>query len=119
MGTTASLLIFKLVVRVVSGAATLLSANPLQMSLQNTSMSGLLIVMKDLCTTILINIHSETSIKTDLTTEKPIWDLSIYGPAKEEPNMIVGTDLSPEEDRVKYYQSRLQTGNETQYVSPT
>lgn len=65
-----------------------------------------------------INQHySETSIKTDLTTEKPVWDLSIYGPAKEEPNMIVGTDLSPEEDRVKYYQSRLQTGNETQYVS--
>ncbi|KAG2177222.1 hypothetical protein INT43_007879, partial [Umbelopsis isabellina] len=73
-------------------------------------------VMKDSCTPILIYIDSETSIKTDLTTEKPIWDLSIYGPAKEEPNMIVGTDLSPEEDRVKYYQSRLQTGNETQYL---
>ncbi|CAM0135558.1 hypothetical protein VKS41_005207 [Umbelopsis sp. WA50703] len=60
--------------------------------------------------------YNETSIKTDMTTEKPVWDLSIYGPAKEEPNMIVGTDLSPEEDRVKYYQCKMQTGNEAQYL---
>jgi nucleoporin NUP42 len=51
-----------------------------------------------------------------LTAEKPIWDLSVYGPAKEEPNLIVGTDRSFEEDRLRYYLSRIQTGNETQFV---
>lgn len=63
-------------------------------------------------------LYSETSLKTDLASqEKPIWDLSVYGPAKEEPNLIVGTDRSFEEDRLKYYLSRIQTGNENQFVS--
>jgi nucleoporin NUP42 len=78
---------------------------------------SLMVMLNRSYTAILTLIYSETSIKTDMTTEKPVWDLSIYGPAKEEPNMIVGTDLSPEEDRVKYYQCKMQTGNEAQYVS--
>jgi nucleoporin NUP42 len=78
---------------------------------------SLMVMLNRSYTAILTLIYSETSIKTDMTTEKPVWDLSIYGPAKEEPNMIVGTDLSPEEDRVKYYQYKMQTGNEAQYVS--
>jgi nucleoporin NUP42 len=77
---------------------------------------SLMVMLNRSYTAILTLIYSETSIKTDMTTEKPVWDLSIYGPAKEEPNMIVGTDLSPE-DRVKYYQYKMQTGNEAQYVS--
>ncbi|GAB5586927.1 hypothetical protein Unana1_01827 [Umbelopsis nana] len=61
--------------------------------------------------------YNETSLKTDLTTiEKAPWDLSVYGPAKEEPNLIVGTDRSFEEDRLKYYLSRIQTGSEAQYL---
>jgi nucleoporin NUP42 len=57
-------------------------------------------------------------LKSDLASqEKPVWDLSVYGPAKEEPNLIVGTDRSFEEDRLKYYLSRVQTGNENQFVS--
>ncbi|KAH8548654.1 hypothetical protein BGW37DRAFT_505768 [Umbelopsis sp. PMI_123] len=61
--------------------------------------------------------YNETSLKSDLSSqEKPIWDLSVYGPAKEEPNLIVGTDRSFEEDRLKYYLSRIQTGNENQFL---
>jgi nucleoporin NUP42 len=61
-------------------------------------------------------ILSETSIKTNLTEERPQWKLSVYGPAKEEPNLIVGTDKSCEEDRLLYYMSML-AGNESQYAS--
>ncbi|CAO3659696.1 unnamed protein product [Umbelopsis ramanniana] len=61
--------------------------------------------------------YNETSLKSDLASqEKPVWDLSVYGPAKEEPNLIVGTDRSFEEDRLKYYLSRVQTGNENQFL---
>ncbi|KAG2184321.1 hypothetical protein INT44_009336 [Umbelopsis vinacea] len=61
--------------------------------------------------------YNETSLKSDLASqEKPVWDLSVYGPAKEEPNLIVGTDRSFEEDRLSYYLSRLQNGNESQFL---
>ena len=37
----------------------------------------------------------------DPKAEKPLWPLSSYGPAKYQPNIIVGLDESPEELRVK------------------
>ncbi|GAA5799116.1 hypothetical protein HPULCUR_004525 [Helicostylum pulchrum] len=51
--------------------------------------------------------YNESSIKLNLTEERPQWKLSVYGPAKEEPNLIVGTDKSCEEDRLFYYTSVL------------
>lgn len=65
----------------------------------------------------MIQFNSETSLKTNLTEERPQWKLSVYGPAKEEPNLVVGTDRSPEEDRLLYYMSMRTTGNESQYAS--
>ncbi|CEG63816.1 hypothetical protein RMATCC62417_00899 [Rhizopus microsporus] len=61
--------------------------------------------------------YNETSLRGNLTDERPQWKLSVYGPAKEEPNMIVGTDRSPEEDRCLYYLCRSTTGNESQYLT--
>ncbi|KAG1138012.1 hypothetical protein G6F37_010820 [Rhizopus arrhizus] len=34
--------------------------------------------------------YNETSLRNNLTEERPQWKLSVYGPAKEEPNLIVG-----------------------------
>lgn len=62
---------------------------------------------------------SESSFKLNLSEERPQWKLSVFGPAKEEPNLIVGTDRSPEEDRYLYYTSMRTTGNNSQYVSDT
>ncbi|KAI8051409.1 uncharacterized protein B0P05DRAFT_562639 [Gilbertella persicaria] len=61
--------------------------------------------------------YNESSLKTDLTEARPQWKLSVYGPAKEEPNLIVGTDRSCEEDRYLYYTSMRTTNNTTQYAS--
>ncbi|CAO3616466.1 unnamed protein product [Mucor hiemalis] len=47
---------------------------------------------------VATNKYNETSLKNNLTEERPQWRFSVYGPAKEEPNLIVGTDRSPEED---------------------
>ncbi|KAI9057656.1 hypothetical protein FKP32DRAFT_1681336, partial [Trametes sanguinea] len=41
------------------------------------------------------------SIVRDLESEKPIWPLSSYGPAKLQPTLIANLDESPEELRVK------------------
>lgn len=59
---------------------------------------------------------SEASLKKNFTEERPTWQLSVYGPAKEEPNLVVGVDRSPEEDRMLYYMSMRSTGNASQYV---
>ncbi|CEP08812.1 hypothetical protein [Parasitella parasitica] len=61
--------------------------------------------------------YNETSLKQNLTDERPQWKLSVYGPAKEEPNLIVGVDRSVEEDRLLYYTSMRATGNTSQYLS--
>ncbi|KAI8391691.1 uncharacterized protein BYT42DRAFT_557731 [Radiomyces spectabilis] len=61
--------------------------------------------------------YNEASIRTNLKDERPLWQLSVYGPAKEEPNLIVGTDRSPEEDRLLYYLSMRTTGNINQYMA--
>ncbi|KAI7906818.1 uncharacterized protein BX663DRAFT_497678 [Cokeromyces recurvatus] len=61
--------------------------------------------------------YNETSLKTNLTDDRPQWKLSVFGPAKEEPNLIVGTDRSPEEDRLLYYTSMRTTGNANQFIT--
>ncbi|KAF1807154.1 hypothetical protein V8B55DRAFT_1463013 [Mucor lusitanicus] len=61
--------------------------------------------------------YNETSLKQNLTEERPQWKLSVYGPAKEEPNLIVGVDRSVEEDRLAYYTSMRTTGNASQYLA--
>lgn len=48
---------------------------------------------------------SAESIKQDLTVERPMWALTSYGPAKNEPNLISMIDLSQEELRWEYYQA--------------
>lgn len=67
--------------------------------------------------TNILSTFSEASIKLNLTEERPQWKLSVYAPAKEEPNLIIGTDMSCEEDRLLYYTSMRTTGNESQYAS--
>ncbi|KAG8937350.1 hypothetical protein FRC00_006825 [Tulasnella sp. 408] len=55
-------------------------------------------------------IISAESVKKDLTRgdERPEWPLSTYGPARHKPPYITGTDLSPEEMRVRAYELRAQ-----------
>lgn len=61
--------------------------------------------------------YNETSLRNNLTEERPQWKLSVYGPAKEEPNLIVGVDRSCEEDRCLYYLSMSTTGSDNQYAA--
>ncbi|KAH9823160.1 hypothetical protein DFH28DRAFT_1018020 [Melampsora americana] len=46
------------------------------------------------------------SITDDLVTEKPMYYLSVYAANKYAPNIIDGTDVSPEELRFNAYQAR-------------
>lgn len=48
--------------------------------------------------------------------EKPIWPLSSYAPAKNEPLLVTGLDQSFEELRVRASQA-LKAGNVNEYVS--
>ncbi|CAG8550984.1 4081_t:CDS:2 [Paraglomus brasilianum] len=45
----------------------------------------------------------EKSVRIDLTKELPKWPYTVYAPAKEEPNLIEGTDVSPEELRFEFF----------------
>jgi len=56
-------------------------------------------------------------MKSDLSSDKPIWPLSCYGPAKFEPNVLAGLDESMEELRVRAALA-LNAGNSNEYVSP-
>lgn len=51
---------------------------------------------------------SQDSITLDLTLgkEKPLWPLSSYGPAKNEPNVISGLDISSEELRFNAWEAK-------------
>lgn len=68
-------------------------------------------------TTSSYNISGET-IRLDLTTERPIWPLSSYGPGKNAPLQLMEGDIeqSPEEMRVKHYLAMAQ-GNPQESVS--
>lgn len=59
-------------------------------------------------------LFSTDSIRTDLTTERPLYTLSCYGPGKAEPNLLAGVDFSPEELRLQFYKAR-QANNEALY----
>lgn len=59
---------------------------------------------------------SAASIVDDLGPQgRPLWKLSAYAPARGEPNLISGKDVSPDELRVMAYQARA-SGQEAQYV---
>ena len=63
-----------------------------------------------------VDLFSAESINRDLDTEKPIWPLSSFGPAKMQPNLIAGLDESPEELRVRANQA-ASAGTTQDYVS--
>ncbi|KNZ54580.1 hypothetical protein VP01_290g6 [Puccinia sorghi] len=58
------------------------------------------------------------TMQDDLTSEKPLYYLSVYSPHKFATNIIDGTDLSPEELRFQAYQARA-NNTTSQYVSPS
>ncbi|CAI2170576.1 7755_t:CDS:2 [Funneliformis geosporum] len=60
-------------------------------------------------------IYDEKSVRADLSKDRPLYKYSSYGPAKEEPNLIEGTDFSAEELRVQYYNIISTSGNDTAY----
>jgi nucleoporin NUP42 len=57
-------------------------------------------------------------MKNDLTTQRPIYPLSCYGPGREAPRQLIEgpVEISPEELRLRYYTLRA-AGNEPQAVS--
>lgn len=57
-------------------------------------------------------------MKNDLTTGRPIYPLSCYGPGRDAPRQLIEgpVEISPEELRVRYYTQRL-AGNEAGAVS--
>ncbi|KAF8634628.1 hypothetical protein AX15_000805 [Amanita polypyramis BW_CC] len=61
---------------------------------------------------------STESMAKDLTAQmdKPLWPLSSYGPAKGEPNVLAGLDISPDELRVQAT-SALRGGNVNEYIT--
>lgn len=59
---------------------------------------------------------TKEGIQTDLGANgRPLWKLTAYAPARCEPNLVAGLDMSPEEDRILAYQAR-QMGQEAAYV---
>lgn len=57
-------------------------------------------------------------MKNDLTTQRPIYPLSCYGPGREAPRQLIEgpVEISPDELRLRYYTLRA-AGNEPQAVS--
>ncbi|KAE9404129.1 hypothetical protein BT96DRAFT_439985 [Gymnopus androsaceus JB14] len=55
-----------------------------------------------------VGLFTQDSITLDLTLgkEKPLWPLSSYGPAKNEPNVISGLDISSEELRFNAWEAK-------------
>lgn len=54
---------------------------------------------------------NEDDIRADLTSQRPKWILSSYGPAKDLPGaLLTDNEYSPEEVRWKFYQRRLEVG---------
>ncbi|KAG0148578.1 hypothetical protein CROQUDRAFT_75220 [Cronartium quercuum f. sp. fusiforme G11] len=56
------------------------------------------------------------TVQDDLVKEKPAFYLSVYAPCKNAPNMIDGTDVSPEELRFNAYQARA-SNTMPQYIA--
>lgn len=55
------------------------------------------------------------AVKVDLTSERPSYALTSYGPGKYTENLIKDIDQSPEELRWEFYQARA-TNNPSLYV---
>jgi nucleoporin NUP42 len=57
-------------------------------------------------------------MKSDLTSQRPIYPLSAYGPGRDAPRQLIEgpVEISPEELRVRYYGCRS-AGNEGVAVS--
>ncbi|POW13889.1 hypothetical protein PSHT_07551 [Puccinia striiformis] len=67
--------------------------------------------------TIQLNMYRiSQTMHDDLSTEKPLYCLSVYSPHKSAMNMIDGTDMSPEELRFQAYQARA-NNTTSQYVA--
>ncbi|KAF2033297.1 hypothetical protein EK21DRAFT_109095 [Setomelanomma holmii] len=54
----------------------------------------------------------KADMKNDLTTQRPIYPLSCYGPGRDAPRQLIEgpVEISPEELRVRYYTQRLAGG---------
>ncbi|CAG8474473.1 8200_t:CDS:2 [Ambispora leptoticha] len=61
------------------------------------------------------NTIDEKAVRDDLNKERPQYPYSVFAPGKEEPNLIEGTDFSPEELRLEFYKLRNIIGGEMQY----
>lgn len=54
---------------------------------------------------------NEDDIRSDLTSQRPKWILSSYGPAKDLPGaLLTDNEYSPEEVKWRFYQRRLEIG---------
>ncbi|GES84351.1 hypothetical protein RCL_jg6973.t1 [Rhizophagus clarus] len=60
-------------------------------------------------------VYDDKSVRTDLQKDRPEYRYSCYGPAKEEPNLLEGTDFSAEELRVQYYNIMSTNGVDSAY----
>ncbi|GBC31352.2 variant surface antigen E precursor [Rhizophagus irregularis DAOM 181602=DAOM 197198] len=60
-------------------------------------------------------IYDDKSVRADLSRDRPEYKYSCYGPAKEEPNLLEGTDFSAEELRVQYYSIMSTNGVDSAY----
>ncbi|CAG8521070.1 4014_t:CDS:2 [Ambispora gerdemannii] len=60
-------------------------------------------------------VYEEKTVRLDLSKDRPQYPYSVFAPGKEEPNLIEGTDFSPEELRLEFYNLRNIPGGEIQY----
>jgi nucleoporin NUP42 len=58
-----------------------------------------------------MGLDAET-IKVDLTSDRPIWPFSVYGPGRNAPKQLLegSVEQSPEEVRLQYYLA-MRSGN--------
>lgn len=51
-------------------------------------------------------------VKADLTSQRPVYPLSCYGPGKTAPRQLIegNFEISPEELRLRYYTQRASVG---------
>ncbi|OCK80667.1 hypothetical protein K432DRAFT_442969 [Lepidopterella palustris CBS 459.81] len=57
------------------------------------------------------------TVKDDLTTDRPVWPLSAYGPGRDAPRQLIegALEVSPEEMRLQFYHAKA-AGQEAQAV---
>ncbi|CAG8789465.1 17032_t:CDS:2, partial [Racocetra persica] len=82
----------------------------------NKTLRNLLECSVNISTSTNNKLYDERSVRADLTKDRPVYRYSVYGPSKEEPNLIDGTDYSPEELRLQYYIIMGTVGCDISYV---